>query len=548
MIIQNALKSITRCTGRNILIGIIVLVISVASCVALNIKNAAAQAETEGLSNIKITGQISLDRQKMMESFNPEDAASGERNPENFRDMFAENTELSLDQLQTYASSGNVEDFYYISTAALNAADDIEPFSESSSEEASEDTAEAETNNPFAEGMPNGGMPGGQNGGMMQMNQGDFTLTAVASESALTDFINGTSKISSGTIFDVSTADNNCIISSELAAFNGDLAAGDTITLANPSDETETYTLNIVGIYTNTSSTSDSNGMGMRFSTALDPANNIYLSASSLTAIAANSESVGTTSTDDYGRTTSTAITTQTQGTYVFADVDSYNAFGTELTSLGLDENYTLTSNDISSYEASLVPLQNLSSFATTMLLIVLAVGAVILIVINIFSIQQRKYEVGVLTAIGIKKWKVAAQFVTELLCVTLVAVIVGAAISAAVSVPVANTLLANQISSQQTQQQSVNDNFGRGQAPAGMPNAAPNNGGGNPMMGGRGDMFNVLQNADANFVDKINAVTDFYTVLQIILIGVVLTIISSIVAIIFIARYEPLKILANRT
>ena len=56
------------------------------------------------------------------------------------------------------------------------------------------------------------------------------------------------------------------------------------------------------------------------------------------------------------------------------------------------------------------MPLKNLSTFATYFLIVVLIIGAVILIVLNIFNIRERKYEVGVMTAIGMKKGKVAAK------------------------------------------------------------------------------------------------------------------------------------------
>ena len=65
-ILKNALKSISRSKGRNILIGIIVVVISISSCITLSIKNAAAKAEEQGLESLSITAQISLDRQKIM--------------------------------------------------------------------------------------------------------------------------------------------------------------------------------------------------------------------------------------------------------------------------------------------------------------------------------------------------------------------------------------------------------------------------------------------------------------------------------------------------
>jgi len=142
------------------------------------------------------------------------------------------------------------------------------------------------------------------------------------------------------------------------------------------------------------------------------------------------------------GYETTTALRGQISHTFVFSGFENYEKFTEELTEKGLSEFYTLTSSDLSEYtkqiseientmqiletsissaeyKERLTPVQNLSKFATTLFFIVLAIGAVILIIINVFNIRERKYEVGVLTAIGIKKSKVAMQFVTELLCVT---------------------------------------------------------------------------------------------------------------------------------
>ena len=195
----------------------------------------------------------------------------------------------------------------------------------------------------------------------------------------------------------------------------------------------------------------------MRFSTAQDPANLIYISRNSLTTITDKSATTAITGTE-----TTTKLTSNLTGTFVFANKADFDSFSTEVRGKGLSEFYSVTSSDINSYEASLVPLQNLSNFATTLLVIILSIGAVILIVINVFNIRERKYEVGVLTAIGIKKWKVALQFVTELMFVTLVAIVIGSGIGAAVSVPVYNSLLQTQIESLESSASAQNQNFGR--------------------------------------------------------------------------------------
>ena len=101
-----------------------------------------------------------------------------------------------------------------------------------------------------------------------------------------------------------------------------------------------------------------------------------------------------------------------------FALIDDYNSFDSQARELGLDEVYTISSADINAYEQSLIPLNNLSTMAGYFLIVVIAIGALVLIILNIFSVRERKYEVGVLTAIGMKKWKVATQFIVEILII----------------------------------------------------------------------------------------------------------------------------------
>ncbi len=166
-----------------------------------------------------------------------------------------------------------------------------------------------------------------------------------------------------------------------------------------------------------------------------------------------------------------------------------------------------------------------------------------ILIVFNIYSIRERKYEVGVLTAIGMKKNKVASQFMTELFVVTFIAMIVGTIIGSVISVPVADKLLAAQTTSQQTQQQQINSNFGRGEDDSSGSNTSEDA----QMQGGSGFGQNAM-NAIGNYVSDINATVNFLVILELLGIGVLLTVVSSSAAIIFILRYEPLKILSSRS
>ena len=447
-IVKNALRNLLRSKGRNILIGLIVLVIAVASCLALSIRQAAATARESGLENLAVTAQISLDRQAMMQKIQQEGG--------DMKNAFQSMESLSLEEMQTYAKSQYVKDFTYTLTTSLNAGEGLEAVDTSGSSDSGGNAQDQQPPN-----LPDGGM-----GGRFPLEgmgaQGDFTLVGYSSHSAMTAFVAGTCQVTDGEVFDEAAAEPVCLISDELATLNG-LQVGDTLALVNPNDETETVTLTIAGLYHNSAAGAEQGGMMKGFSAASDPANQVYLSYPALKAITDASAAAAVTSTDEEtGVTSTTALRAQTAGVYSFADTAAYEAFQADARAMGLSEDYAVTSTDVEAYEQSLLPLQNLSKFAAWFLLVVLLIGGAILIVFHIFNIRERKYEIGVLTAIGMRKSRVALQFLTELFTVTFVFLLLGTAIGGAASVPVTNALLASQISAQETQQSNQQQNFGR--------------------------------------------------------------------------------------
>ena len=174
--------------------------------------------------------------------------------------------------------------------------------------------------------------------------------------------------------------------------------------------------------------------------------------------------------------------------------------------------------------------------------------------VLNIFNVRERKYEVGVLTAMGMKKWKVASQFVCEILIVTMIAVVIGAGIGAVSSVPITNALLESQIANQNAQQTQMGESMGRpsgmggmggfggGSFPSDMPSDFPNDFG-----GGKGNMFENMMGSAANYITEVDSAMNLTVVMQMIGIGLLLTLVASSASVMFIMRYDPLKILANR-
>ena len=544
-IIKNALRCIGRSKGRNILIGIIALVIAVSACIGLSIRQAAESAKESTLEGLSITASISYDRSSMMNDIMaggpPEEGGGFDR--DQFADMMGSSSELTLEEYEKYAEAESVQDFYYTLTAYFNGSDEFQPVSDETDDGEEESDSEDDISGQ-------GGFPGGFGGGMMgggMFASGDFTVVGYSSDSSMVDFTNGTASIlDGGAMFDEGTEEYVCVISEELAIYN-DLEAGDEIVITNPSLDSESYTLTVSGIYTS----SENNDFSMSmFGSSQDPANRIYMSSNALQLVLDASDESSTTVTDDYGRESDSAVSGTISATYVFADTDKYYEFEDEVRDLGLDESYTVSSSDLTSFENSLTPLNTLSTMAGWFLLVILIIGAIILVVLNIFNVRERKYEVGVLTAMGMKKWKVAAQFMCEILAVTMIAVFVGAAIGAVSAVPVTNALLAGQTESKNIQLNKIDESFGR-------PGNFPGGGFGGDMggmtsdipedIGGGNNPFGELFDSTADYITEIDSAMNLTVVFQMLGIGLLLTLVASMVSVLFIMRYDPLKILANR-
>ena len=553
-IIKNAFRCIGRSKGRNILIGIIALVIAISACIGLSIRQASENAKTTALEGLSITATISYDRANAMGQMGGGRpggfGGGGGFDRDQFADMMGSASSLTLEEYQKYAEASTVQDFYYTLTAYFNGSENFSPVSD----ETEDSESDGELNGSLEEensGRPSG-FPGGMGGGIMggMFSSGDFSIIGYSSDSAMTAFINGNASIVDGTMFDEGTSELICVISEELAMYN-ELAVGDTVIITNPSLETESYTLTISGIYTS----SENNDFSMSmFGASQDPANRIYMSAAALQTVLDASEENSTTITNDYGRESESKITGTLSATYSFADTESYYAFETEVRTLGLSEDYTVSSSDVSAYENSLAPLDTLSTMAGWFLIVILIIGGVILVVLNIFNVRERKYEVGVLTAMGMKKWKVAAQFMCEILVITMIAVILGAGIGAVSSVPVTNALLEGQVESQNSQQSQMEQNFGRpgdfgggfpggnmGGMPGGMPSDFPDD------IGGGKNPFGGMFEGAANYITEVDSAMNLTVVFQMIGVGLLLTLVASAASVLFIMRYDPLKILANR-
>lgn len=146
-------------------------------------------------------------------------------------------------------------------------------------------------------------------------------------------------------------------------------------------------------------------------------------------------------------------------------------------------------------------------------------------------NIRERKYEIGVLRTIGVSKFKLTLQFINELMIVAIVSILLGAAIGTATSKLISNSLLKNEIKSSNSNREELKNNFGD-QIP---------------------DRKDVLNNQMSNSKSisaykSIDAVVDMKVIVELLGIGTVLVLISSLSAMISIQRFSPLTILKERS
>ena len=396
-ILKNAITSITRNKGRNILIGIIIMIISASVAVTLAINNTASSLIKSYKEKYQVEATISINRENMMKDFNPEDKESSKSN---MKEMFSLANNISVSDIEKYADSKYVKSYYYTQTVGVNANIEKAEMTSNSNNDMMDKRKDNNYDNKEGETTTN------------------FNLKGYSSYDAMSEFVSGNYKVTDGEVFEDFDS-NNCLINSELATLNN-LKVGDTITVTDTASNI--YDLVISGIYEEKEDTDS--GMKM----FANSANTIITSSNFISKMSETNQDLAVT----------------TSPTFILTSSAVVDKFSSELTSKGLNENLTVQTN-LDQVENASSTISNVKTFAVTFLIITLIIGAVVLLIINMINIRERKYEIGVLRTIGMKKSKVCLQFVLELLIVAFASLLLGAFTGAMVSVPVSNSLLKNE-------------------------------------------------------------------------------------------------------
>ena len=291
------------------------------------------------------------------------------------------------------------------------------------------------------------------------------------------DFRNGTKKLISGKMFE---QNNEIIISKALAELN-QLSPGDTISLSSTSlSDPSTESFIISGIYDDVSLGNDMASIAMN-----NPGNEIYGSFQYL---------ISTTLFQSKG--TLDAV-------YYLKNPESLDTFKAELISKGLPNTVEVSTNE-AGYRKLIQPVENMANIAKMFTLGTLLAGSLILILLSTFTIRERKYEIGVLRAMGMKKKQAALGLLSEIIIITGICLLIGLSIAGVAGKSMGTSLL---------QQQTLISK----------------------------------QNEDETHLEETVISLEPNAVLEIVLVSLLLGGLSSITGIVYVTRYEPRKILSER-
>lgn len=494
-IFKNAFRNITRSKGKNILIGVIITVITAATCIALAIHSAGNNLVKTYMNKNPLEVSFNLNMQNLR--------GADDSTKTSFQS-------LEIEDIKNYADSSYIKDYYYTLESSVNG----------SNIEAVNDNARPtdDENQPDSENQP----PENNNKHMME-SFGDFRITAYSNFAYLDDFTSGTKKIIDGEMVTGSSSENEVVISESLADAN-ELKVGDSITLVLPNDEEQTFSFKIIGIYEEKSDTTYQNFMGIN---ALNSSNQIYANLDSVQKIldASGENSNETKLVKNNGLTAK----------FYLNHNDDLDSFEKEVKEKGLSDYYQVTTNEDEILQ-TLKPIQNISSFSMNFLIVILVIGITILTIINFINIRDRKYEIGILRAIGMSKLKVSLQLVLETFIISIFSLVIGTGIGVLLSQPITNKMLESEINSYQEEIENNQNNFGR----EGFDRPSQDIKGNNSMVKGS-------KNQNISYVDSLEVKIDIATILKLFAISILLTSTSAFTASIAINKYNPNKILQNR-
>jgi len=306
---------------------------------------------------------------------------------------------------------------------------------------------------------------------------------------------------------------NEAIITAELADLNG-LSVGDVIYIESAFQHGKRFELEVVGIFSHEADETEVfqsalwSMMGFSLPMMISQ-NEIFTSFETLM-------SVGWETADGL----------DIRPDFYLRNPDYLARFEAEVRASGLPDAFGVTINQ-AALDRVTGPLNGMRSAALTFTIVILVLGAMVLVLVSYLAIRERKYEVGVLRAMGMERGKIAFGIFTESIVITALCLAIGLGAGAAIAQPTANRLLA-------------------GEVEAHAEAIAHSGEGGRVLMAG-GQVQTDDPAAGYRPISDIQVALGADVMVQIIFIALALAAVSAVIGIIRITQYEPLKILRER-
>ena len=462
-ILTNAVKNLVRNKGRNILIATVTLAIIIGAVVTLTINNAAA----------KIIEDIRLDlgsRVEIKQDFIEMRQAG--------LDGRTDASYISLEQFENFAQSDYLRKTIF--SAEMYACSDTF----------------------FAIGDEEKGTATRINDDGEEVLVETLKLVATSDSDMLRDFGTEREIIEGKMFYEV----GECIIGAELAALNS-ISVGDVIRIKGASYAPDkSYELIVTGIFSDLTDEYNGNWFLSMYGRFADSRRNEIITSWD-TLIGAGWES-------NHGLN----MTTE----YFLKDPDRIAAFEAEVRSQGLPVTYGVSINR-AAYDKVVGPMSSMKGAVTTFMTVILILGTVVLALLSFMAVRERKYEVGVLRAMGMERGKVAFGILAEAVMIAVACLLIGLSTGNAMAQPIADGILSGKVAEVEAVPERNVALFAGGQSQIG--------------------------DGSSGYVpeSEIQVSLSMDVIVQIIFITLGLAALSGIIGVVIITQYEPLKILRER-
>ncbi|MGG0759199.1 ABC transporter permease [Bacillus paramycoides] len=393
--IKRAILSMKKRVGTSLILMAVFLIVTNLVLAGFAIQNASKKAADSARKKLGADVTLGLDFDKLVKQARE----TGEKpNP----------PQLNTKETDQLAKSKYVKDYNYI-TSNSGIADGFKLVG------ASEGGEERKGSAAMVAGSGSG--PG------LEIDMNSFLMIEGVRKTLLQEsFKNGKSKIIDGKPITEKMQDQNVTLMEKRLAEQNNLKIGDKVKIQS-GDKKETLELEIIGIYE-----TNEQPMGQNPPPMMNPANKLYMPHSTMKKLEAG-EGMNSI-----------------QVVYFLNDPEYIDAFKKEAKKSDIDFNfYKLDAHD-SLYKQMIGPIENISSTSQVIIYMVSIAGAIILGLIIMLSIKARRKEMGILLSIGEKKWKLMAQFVVEVVCISILAFGLSLTTGAKVSQFVGDNLLSSEI------------------------------------------------------------------------------------------------------